>query len=88
MHIYADEYRVKVLKKYGKDVPYGDYLLKVYNEEIRLFTPNGLISTKFRCSIEEIDRVKYHLVGPQECHVTISIKNTLTKYLIDCIAAL
>lgn len=55
----------------------------MYNKEIRLFTPNGLIPTKFRCSIEEIHRVKYHSVGSQDFHVTISVKNTLTKYVDD-----
>jgi len=53
----------------------------VYAEEIRLFTPNGLIPTKFRCSIKEIHKVKYHAVGPQEFYVTISVKNILTKYV-------
>ena len=81
MYIYTDEYRVKVQKNYEKNASYGDYLLKVYNEEIRLFTPNGLIPTKFRCSIKEIHRVKYHSVGPQEFYATISIKNILTKYM-------
>ena len=79
VHMHADKYRVQVKKYYKEDVPHGDYLLKVYNKEIRLFTPDGLIPTKFRCSIEEIHRVKCHSVGPQEFHVIISIKNALTK---------
>ena len=77
--LYLDEYRVQVQKTYEGDMLYGDYLLKVYNTEIRLFTPNGLIPTTFKCSIEEIHRVKYHPVGPQNCCVIISVKNIQTK---------
>ena len=80
MHL--DEYRVQVKKIYEGDKLYGDYLLKVYNTEIRLFTPNGLIPTTFKCPMEEIHRVKtvkYHPIGSQNCCVIISVKNVQTK---------
>ena len=76
-----DEYRVKVEKNYEGNKSFGNYLLRVYNEEIRLFTPNGLISTKFRCPIADIHKVKYNSFGSQECCVTISIKNNQTKFV-------
>ena len=83
LYLYAcilDEYRVKVIKNNEEGIPYGDYLLKVYNAEIRIFTSNGLIPTNFRCPIKEI-KAKYHSIGPQQCCVTISVKNTQTKYV-------
>ena len=79
--VLSDEYRVKVIKNDEGNVAYGDYLLKVYNEEIRLFTSNGLIPTKFRCPIKEIHKVKHHAVGPQKCCVIVSVKNIQTKYV-------
>ena len=77
----TDEYRVKVEKNYEGSSPHGDYLLRVFNKEIKLFTPNGLIATNFKCSIKDIHRVKYNSVGPQERIVTISVKNAQTKYV-------
>ena len=74
-----DEYRVKVERNYEGNMSYGNYLLKVYNEEIRLFTPNGLIPTKFRCPIKDIHKAKYYSIGPHQCCVTISIKNAHTR---------
>ena len=91
MHIYyiciqfvfnnLDEYRVRVQKNYKGDMSFGNYLLKVYNEEIKLYTPNGMISTKFKLSMKDIHKVKYHAIGLQECTtcVTISIKNSQTE---------
>ena len=77
--IISDEYRVKVLKNYQGDMSYGSYLLKVYNDEIKLFTPNGLIPTKFKCVLGDIFRVKHHIFGELHDCVTISIKNAVTK---------
>ena len=74
-----DEYRVKVQKTYNGDVSYGDYLLKVYDKEIKLYAPNGLIPTKFKCSIKDIHKVKCHAFGQLKSCVTISIKNAQTK---------
>jgi len=70
---------VSVQWNYKEDTPYGNYLLKVFNKEIRLFTPNGIIPTKFRCSIKDIHKAKSQPFGPMECYLTLSIKNAQTK---------
>ena len=77
--ILSDDYRVKVQKTYKGDMSYGDYLFRVYNKEIRLFTPNGLIPTKFKCVIKDIYKVRHHSFGELRDCVTISIKNTQTE---------
>ena len=78
-HLISDEYRVKVQKTYKGDVSYGDYLLKVYDKEIRLFTSNGLIPTKFKCIIKDIYKVRHHSFGKLRDCVTISVKNAQTE---------
>jgi len=35
----------------------GSYLLKIFDEEVRLFSANGKISTKFRKPIKDIFKV-------------------------------
>jgi len=72
---------VKVQRNYKGDTPYGNYLLKVFNEEVKLFAPNGIIPTKFKCSIKDIHKVKCQSFGPKKCYLTLSIKNAQTKYV-------
>ena len=66
-------------KNHKEDAVYGNYLLKVYNKEIKLFTSNGLIPTKFKYLIKDIYKVKYQRLESQDSCVTISIKNIDTK---------
>jgi len=58
--ISTDEYRVKVERNYDGHTPYGDYVLKVENENIRIFTSNGKLPTKFSCPIKDIYEIKYY----------------------------
>jgi len=81
MHVYicTDEYRVKVERNCDGQTPYGEYVLKIDNEKIRIFTSNGKIPTKFSCSIRDIYRAKYKTIGTMQSCVIISINNILSK---------
>ena len=63
----------------------ADYLLKVYDEKIKLFTSNGKISTDFSCDLKEIYRIKF-LSEKQHCaangYLSITTKNEKSKYVI------
>ena len=56
MCIYIDNYNVEVEQNRTAqeyDIM-GSYLLKIFDEEVRLFSANGKISTKFRKPIKDI----------------------------------
>ena len=59
---------------------YGDYLLRVYDDVIKLFTPNGVIPTKFSLLIKDIYEIKYRMYDstPQK-FVTLSVKSYVPK---------
>jgi len=79
MSYYTDEYRVKVERNCDGGTPYGDYVLKIDNEEIRIFTSNGKLPTKFSCPIKDIYRAKYQTIGAMQSCVIVSINNVLSK---------
>ena len=65
--------------------PMADYLLKVYDDKIRLFTSNGKLPTDFSCNLKEIHRVKYLSARHHKSmngHLSITIKNAKSKYVI------
>ncbi|XP_065911968.1 uncharacterized protein [Dysidea avara] len=73
------QYRVKVEQSCTGSTPYnGDYLLKVYDDMIKLFTPNGIIHTKFSFLIKDIYEIKYQISDTMQKFVTLSVKSVLT----------
>jgi len=46
----------------------NSYLLKVYDDEIKLYSANGKISCKFSCAMKDIYRVKYQPKTKQCCY--------------------
>ncbi|XP_065911960.1 uncharacterized protein [Dysidea avara] len=89
------EYRVKVPCKQfevgnSKGSLCNSYLLKVYDDKIKLFTANGKIPCKFSCDIKNIYNVKYqpkekqcrnHLFNFDERdYLTFSINNAKSHY--------
>jgi len=83
-YIFTDEYRVKVERNCDRHTPYGDYVLKVDNDNIRIFTSNGQLPTKFSYPIKDIYRAKYKTTGTMQSCVVISINNILSKYVRGC----
>ena len=64
----------------------ADYILKVYDDNIKLFTSNGMLSTDFSCNLEEIYTIKYlstkHRHKSMNEYLSITIKNAKSKYAI------
>ncbi|XP_065911963.1 uncharacterized protein [Dysidea avara] len=66
------------------------YLLKVYDDKIKLYSANGKISCKFSCDIKDIYNVKYQTKKKQCCnhlfnfdergYLTISINDAKSHY--------
>ena len=61
----------------------ADYILKVYDDKIKLHTSNGVLPTDFSCDLKEIYRIrclpgKYckSMIG----YLSITIKNAKSKY--------
>ena len=78
--LFLDQYRVKVEQSCTGSTPYnGDYLLKVYDDMIKLFTPNGIIHTKFSFLIKDIYEIKYQISDTMQKFVTLSVKSVLTE---------
>ena len=61
----------------------ADYLLKVYDDNIKLFTSNGKLPTDFSCGLEKVHRIKYLPTkqGVINGYISISIKNEQSKYV-------
>ncbi|XP_065910428.1 uncharacterized protein [Dysidea avara] len=76
------DYRVKVERNCDGHTPYGDYILKINNEKIRIFTSNGKLPTKFSCPIKDIYRAKYKTTLTMQSCVVISINNILSNYKV------
>ena len=64
----------------------ADYILKVYDDNIKLFTSNGILSTDFSCNLKEIYMIKYlstkHHHKSMNGYLSITIKNAKSKYAI------
>ena len=65
--------------------PMADYILKVYDNKIKLYTSNGILSTDFSCDLKEIYRIK--CLPGKNCkspigYLSITIKNAKSKYAI------
>ena len=65
--------------------PMADYILKVYDDKIKLYTSNGVLPTNFSCDLKEIYRIKClpgkyckSMIG----YFSITIKNAKSKYTI------
>ena len=65
--------------------PMADYILKVYDDKIQLYTSNGVLPTNFSCDLKEIYRIKClpgkyckSMIG----YFSITIKNAKSKYAI------
>ena len=74
-----DEYRVSVERSctgHGRS-SHGDYLLRVYGNMIKLFTPSGVIPTKFSVMIKDVFKIRSDLKVQK--FVTLSIKNAATR---------
>ena len=63
----------------------ADYILKVYDDKIKLHTSNGVLPTDFSCDLKEIYRIKClpgkyckSMIG----YLSITIKNAKSKYAI------
>jgi len=81
--LFIDQYRVKVEQGCTDQgsTPYGEYLLRVYDDVIKLFTPNGLLYTKFSCLIKDICEVKYQMCDrTMQRFVTLSVKSPLLMH--------
>ena len=67
--------------------PMADYILKVYDDKIKLFTSNGRLPTDFCCNLKDIHRIKYlptkhsKATNGYRC-LSIAIKNEKSKYAI------
>ena len=67
--------------------PMADYLLKVYDDKIKLFTSNGRIRTGFSCDLKDIYRITYLPVATKHYSsmngfLSFSIKNANSEYAI------
>ena len=81
-HNITDQYRVGTNRDNGA---MADYVLKVYDDKIRLFTSNGILPTDFSCDLKEIYRIKYLPARHHKSmngHLSITIKNAKSKYVI------
>lgn len=56
---YIDRFRVRTDRSHLCKGIVADYLLKVYDDKIELFTSNGKILTDFSCDLKKIHRIKY-----------------------------
>ena len=64
--------------------PMASYILKVYDDKIKLYTSNGVLPTDFSCDLKEIYRIKY--LSAKRCepmigYLSITIKNVKSKYV-------
>ena len=57
----------------------GSYLLKVYNDKIKLFTANGKIPTKFQVSIKDIVKAS----SPPVLCLSLAVLNIATRYRVQ-----
>ena len=78
----TDHYRVKAMRNNGL---IADYILKVYEDKMKLFTSNGMLSTSFSCNLKEIYKIKYtsskHSHKSMNGYLSITIKNAKSKYV-------
>ena len=62
--------------------PMADYILKVYDDKIKLYTSNGILSTDFSYDLNEIFKIKYLSTQRHKSEIgylSITIKNTKSK---------
>ena len=83
MYNITDRFRVKSDRNRKCKGPIANYLLKVYDSKIQLYSSNGKIPTDFSCDLEDIHRIKYlstkqHKSAINE-YLSITIKNAKSK---------
>ena len=72
MCVITDRFRVRTDRSHLCKGMMADYLLKVYDDKIELYTSNGKILTDFSCDLNEIHRIKY---------LSIKLHKTSNEYL-------
>lgn len=77
--MYSDNFNVEVqqnrtTQKYNV---MGSYLLKVYDDQIKLFTANGKISTQFKAWIKDIVKAS----SPPALCLSLAVLNISTRYI-------
>ena len=78
LFMYADNFNVEVeqnrtTQKYNV---MGSYLLKVYDDQVKLFTANGKIQTKFQAWIKDIVKAS----SPPVLCLSLAVLNISTRY--------
>ena len=82
LSLYIDRFRVKTDRCHKGKGPIADYLLKVFDDRIQLYSSNGKIPTDFSCKLHDIHRIKCLTAkGHKEMieYVSITIKNAQSK---------
>ena len=80
----ADRYRVRTDRSHLYKGVIADYLLKVYDDKIELFTSNGKIPTDFCCDLKEIHKIKYLSTREDKTrneYLSITILDAHSKYV-------
>ena len=77
----TDQYRVMTSRD---NSPMGNYILKVYDDKVKLYTSNGALPTDFSCDLKEIYRIK--CLSAKQCKsmigcLSITIKDAKSKYV-------
>ena len=84
VYVTVDRYRVRTDRTHLFKGMISDYLLKVYDDKIELFTSNGKIPTDFCCGLKEIHKIKYlptkHDKTRNE-YLSITILDAHSKYV-------
>ena len=66
--------------------PMADYLLKVYDKKIELYTSNGILPTDFSCNLKDIYKIKYLYTRQHNAvngYLRMAVKNAKSKYVIS-----
>ena len=82
MYVITDRFRVRTDRSHLCKGTMADYLLKVYDDKIELYTSNGKIFTDFSCDLKEIHRIKYlstKLLKASNEYLSITIKDPISK---------
>ena len=79
MSIITDRFRVKSDRSDKWKGPIADYLLKVCDDKIQLYSSNGKIPTDFSCDLKDIHRIKYLFTKQQKAMISITTKSAQTK---------
>jgi len=86
MHVFSqtDEYRVALCDYKRRGTRCNNYVLRVYDDEIKLFTANGKIAMNVSYKIKDIHNIKCQPAKKKynsgiKTSLTFSIKNAETR---------